>query len=217
MKKTKRKVTVLLVVAMIAGLFWGCSSLPDIDASKYVQAVLDAKYKNDATLLEELGAATKEEVEQMHNGAINDTVNAMFAAGGISGNDELKQRYRDIYNDILSRMDYTVKDAQKLSDGTYNVTVTYRKMNLFVPAMKKVRKNLNKVSTASVQSAVDSIFTLLADNLEKTLSKDTEYGIEEVMIVHLVIDDNKYVIKQEDAEALTMNLLDAEEGIKVLQ
>lgn len=215
--KKKRIVTLLLVFSMVFGLFGGCSSLTDIDASKYVQAVLDAKYKNDATLLEELGVATKEEVEQMHNGAINDTVNAMFAAGGMSGNDELKQRYRDIYNDILSRMDYTVKDAQKLSDGTYNVTVTYRKMNLFVPTMKKVRKNYNKISTASAQSMVDSVFTLLADNLEKTLSKDTEYGIEEVMIVHLVIDKNKYVIKQEDAEALTMNLLDVEEGMKVLQ
>ncbi len=211
MKRMVRKTALFLVFVMLTGLFAGCSSLPQFDASKYLQAMLDAAYKNDATLAEELKLATKEEVEQQYNQTIDDTIAAMFGSGGFNASEDLKERYRKIYADIFSKMDYTVKDSRKLSDGSYSVTVTYKQMKLFKPAMKKVRKNLNKVSNTNAQLALESMFTVVADSLEKSLSRDLKYGTEEVMVVHIEIQNHMYVLKKEDAMALTLNLIDEEE------
>lgn len=208
MKKTKRKVAVLLVVVMIAGLFAGCSSLPEFDASKYLQALLDCIYKNDTTQLAELKVMSEEEADTVYNSTLDLTVANTFS--GMQASDEMKQRYRDIYADIFSKVNYTVKTSQKQADGSYIVTVEYKKMKLFAPTIKKIRKNLNKVSNTNVQLYLESFFTLMADSLEDSLSKDLKYGNSEMIIMHIDIVDNMYKLKNEDITALTNGLIDME-------
>lgn len=208
MKKSKRKVAVLLVVAMIAGLFAGCSSLPEFDASKYLQALLDCIYKNDATQLVELKVMSEEEANTVYNSTLDLTVANTFS--GMQASDEMKQRYRDIYADIFSKVNYTVKTSQKQADGSYIVTVEYKKMKLFAPTIKKIRKNLNKVSNSNVQLYLESFFTLMADSLEESLSKDLKYGNSEMIIMHIDIVDHMYKLKNEDITALTTGLIDME-------
>lgn len=127
---------------------------------------------------------------------------------GVKVSDKLKQRYREIFADLLSKVDYTVKDNQKLNDNSYIVTVEYKQMKVFKPTIKKMRKKLNKVSTTNMDLYYESFFTLMADSIEKVLSKEIKYGIEEVMVFHVDIEDHKYTLNQEDIMTLVMGLID---------
>ncbi len=105
-------------------------------------------------------------------------------------------------------MDYTVKDNQKLNDNSYIVTVEYKQMKVLKPAIKKMRKKLSKVSTTNLELYQESFFTLMADRMEKVLSKDLKFGTPEVMVFHVEIKDYKYTLNQEDVMTLMNGLID---------
>ena len=199
-------ITLLLVFALVLGLFGGCAGLPEFDASKYLESQLNVCFKNDSAKSEELGIHTKEEAEADYENMLTQVVDSVFT--GVKVSDKLKQRYREIFADLLSKVDYTVKDNQKLNDNSYIVTVEYKQMKVFKPTIKKMRKKLNKVSTTNMDLYYESFFTLMADSIEKVLSKEIKYGIEEVMVFHVDIEDHKYTLNQEDIMTLVMGLID---------
>lgn len=180
MLKKRKMITLLLVFALVLGLFGGCAGLPEFDASKYLESQLNVCFKNDSAKSEELGIHTKEEAEADYENMLTQVVDSVFT--GVKVSDKLKQRYREIFADLLSKVDYTVKDNQKLNDNSYIVTVEYKQMKVFKPTIKKMRKKLNKVSTTNMDLYYESFFTLMADSIEKVLSKEIKYGIEEVMV-----------------------------------
>lgn len=206
MLKKRKMITFLLVFALVLGLFGGCAGLPEFDASKYLESQLNVCFKNDSAKSEELGIHTKEEAEADYENMLTQVVDSVFT--GVKVSDKLKQRYREIFADLLSKVDYTVKDNQKLNDNSYIVTVEYKQMKVFKPTIKKMRKKLNKVSTTNMDLYYESFFTLMADSIEKVLSKEIKYGIEEVMVFHVDIEDHKYTLNQEDIMTLVMGLID---------
>ncbi len=206
MLKKRKMITLLLVFALVLGLFGGCAGLPEFDASKYLESQLNVCFKNDSAKSEELGIHTKEEAEADYENMLTQVVDSVFT--GVKVSDKLKQRYREIFADLLSKVDYTVKDNQKLNDNSYIVTVEYKQMKVFKPTIKKMRKKLNKVSTTNMDLYYESFFTLMADSIEKVLSKEIKYGIEEVMVFHVDIEDHKYTLNQEDIMTLVMGLID---------
>ncbi len=204
----KKRITGLfLVFALVLGLFGGCAKLPEFDASKYLESQLNVCFKNDSTKSEELGIhSTKEEAEADFNRTVNQFTDSFFI--GVSISDKLKQRYREIFADLFSKVDYTVKDNQKLNDNSYIVTVEYKQMKVLKPAIKKMRKKLSKVSTTNLELYQESFFTLMADRMEKVLSKDLKFGTPEVMVFHVEIKDYKYTLNQEDVMTLMNGLID---------
>lgn len=206
MLKKRKMITLLLVFALVLGLFGGCAGLPEFDASKYLESQLNVCFKNDSAKSEELGIHTKEEAEADYDRTVNQFMDSFFI--GVSISDKLKQRYREIFADLFSKVDYTVKDNQKLNDNSYIVTVEYKQMKVFKSAIKKMRKKLNKVSTTNQELYQESFFTLMADSMEKVLSKDLKYGTPEVMVFHVEIKDYKYTLNQEDVMTLMNGLID---------
>lgn len=204
-KKGKRITAWLLVFTLLAGIT-GCAALPKFDAAKFLEASLDYVFKNDTSKAVELGIDTGENLETIHSSMMDQMVESFFT--GVPVSNELKQRYRNIFADLLLKANYTVKDSQKLSDNSYAVTVSYSQMKIFGSTLKKIKKNLNKLSTASKEIYIENYFTLVAESMEKILSDELEYGTEEVMVFHIDLEKNKYKLNMEDVMTLVMGLID---------
>ncbi len=86
MKAMLRKSSLLvLVFAMALGMLAGCGMKPE-DAKAYVQATLDAGYKEDFGEYTKITESTKEEAQKLFDSNI-DTVTNSVAVRSIGGDD----------------------------------------------------------------------------------------------------------------------------------
>lgn len=200
--KQKQRVAILLVCVMMVGMITGCGL--GFDASKYVQGQLDNSYKNDSTLIVEQKVATKEEAQKVYEDGIDTVVNNFFL--GISVSDDVKDRYGKIFEDMFAKADYTVKDAEKQSDGSYVVNVEYKKMKIFGPTMDAIKAQADQIDVSSM----DSYFNYMADVMEGLLSDGCEYEDAQTVTVKVQISNKQYTINTTDLSNLTNNLFDVE-------
>ena len=204
--KKKRMATLLLVMVMAVGMFSGCGA--KFDASKYLQAQLDNSYKNDSSLIIEQKIDTKENAEKVYEQVLDNQVDGFFT--GVDVSDEVKSRYRDIFADMLAKADYTLKEAEKQSDGSYKVSVDSKKMKIFEPVMEEVTKEAESLSTDDLNTYMNDFFDLMADSLEKELKDGVEYGDAENLTVRIEIVNKVYTMNESDVNALTTSLFDSE-------
>ncbi len=200
--KQKKRVAILLVCAMVIGMIAGCGL--GFDAGKYVQGQLDNSYKNDSTLIVEQKVGTKEEAQQVYEDGIDTVVNNFFL--GISVSDDVKDRYGKIFEDMFAKADYTVKEAEKQSDGSYVVTVEYKKMKIFGPTMDAVQAQADQIDVSSM----DSYFNYMADIMEGLLSDGCEYEDAQTATVKVEISNKQYTINTTDLSNLTNNMFDVD-------
>jgi len=129
MKKMMKKIALVMACIMMAGILAGCAKS---DASAYLEAVLDNSYKNDSAALVELGIATAEDAATMYEEGLTTEMSSIITAAGFS--EDQIEGLREIIADFLAGAKYTVGKAEAQDDGSYIVTVTYKKMNVFGPA-----------------------------------------------------------------------------------
>ncbi len=205
MKLSKKLAAMLLACVLAAGMFGGCGA--SFDASKYLQAQLDNSYKNDSTLMVEQKIDTKENGEKVYQQVLDQQVNGFFT--GVEVSDDVKSRYRDIFADMLSKADYKVGEAEKQSDGSFKVSVDYKKMKIFAPVMKTIQETTKDLDTGS-ETFMDDFFNLMADSLEEELGKGVEFEDAKNMTVRIEIKNKLYTLNTEDTNALTAGLFDSE-------
>ena len=199
MKKFKR-VSLLLTLVMVIGMLAGCGT--KFDASAYVKAILDNSYKNDSKGYVDLKIASKEEAEKIYQEGIDKAVSAMTSTAGVNFSDEVIADYEQLYKDLYGAVDYTVKENKKESDGSYTVTVEYRKLKVFGEAYTKYIDECKKLDAndfASQDEMVDKVVIMLKDCLQAELDKK-EYGETETATIKVTLEGKVYTASQSDLE-----------------
>jgi hypothetical protein len=110
-----------------------------------------------------------------------------------------------------------VGSAVKQSDGSYNVTVTYEKMNIFQPTVEIYEENVAEVANdwANSEESIDEeekqrqVILEFKNSMETAMSQVT-YDEPKDMTVRIELVDNKYTPNMSDVKELEKALLDWE-------
>ncbi|MDE6748205.1 MAG: hypothetical protein K2K21_03960 [Lachnospiraceae bacterium] len=214
----KKKLSIILACIMLVGVLGGCGN--SFDTSAYLKALLDNSYMNDSSQLVSMKIATADEASELYEEGLDDVVDAMLE--GIYGlTDEEEEQWRQVMADVLAGAKYTVGESEKQDDGSYVVTVTYQKMNVYGPAMEAcmemaVEQNAewqtaynNGEEIPSDEEMMVWAAMALKDCVEESL-KNVTYGEEQTLTVKIRLDDNVWSPSMSDIEKLGTALFDSE-------
>ena len=219
MKMLSKKIAVLLIVALSAGLLGGCG--PQFDAAAYVKALLDNSYKNDSKAFVEQKLGTAEEAAEIYNQGLEHAISDILIDeenDGFSVSEDLLKEYRTTFETIFSKVNYTVGEAEKQEDGSYMVTVTYETMDVFANAMsdydERVAEWTESLSADVIageefpeeEELYNTLFELLKDCINDAVS-NVGYSAPQEMTIKVELSDGVYSPNQSDIEALEYNLL----------
>jgi hypothetical protein len=211
-KNIRNLLTVLIFVAVV-GILGGCTSNKDI--SKYLEALLDTSYKNDISGFVDIKLGTEDEAKALYNQGIDEGVTAF--CDSLSVPEGLDEDFRTLYMNMLKMVKYEVGSAVKQSDGSYNVTVTYEKMNIFQPTVEIYEENVAEVANdwANSEENIDEeekqrqVILEFKNSMETAMSQVT-YDEPKDMTVRIELVDNKYTPNMSDVKELEKALLDWE-------
>lgn len=212
MKNIRNLLTVLIFVAVV-GILGGCTSNKDI--SKYLEALLDTSYKNDISGFVDIKLGTEDEARALYNQGIDEGVTAF--CDSLSVPEGLDEDFRTLYMNMLKMVKYEVGSAVKQSDGSYNVTVTYEKMNIFQPTVEIYEENVAEIANdwANSEESIDEeekqrqVILEFKNSMETAMSQVT-YDEPKDMTVRIELVDNKYTPNMSDVKELEKALLDWE-------
>ncbi len=214
MKISWNMVRILLVGILAVAMLGGCST--DTSVKTYLQALLDASYKNDSTAFVKMKLGTAEDAQALYERGI-DTGVSVFC-GRIGASDDYKGEFRATYMDLLSKVRYTVDEASKQSDGSYIVTVSYEKMNIFKPALELHQSNVAAMteewakapeSAPSKEDMVKQVILEFRNSMETVLA-DVQYSEPQTVNIRIELADNIYTPNADDIAALETALFDVE-------
>lgn len=215
MKKSLSKLWVLFLCILTIGMLNGCSS--DTSVKTYLQALLDASYKNDSNAFVKMKLGTAEDAQALYEKGIETGVGVF--CNRIGASDEYKEEFKGIYMDMLSKVKYTVGEASKQSDGSYIVNVTYEKMNVFNPALELHQQNVaamiegwSQASGDDVPSKEDMVREVILEfkNSMETVLADVQYSEAAAMNIRIELADNIYTPNADDIAAFEKALFDGE-------
>jgi hypothetical protein len=195
------------------GILGGCTSNKDI--SKYLEALLDTSYKNDVSGFVDIKLGTEDEARALYNQGIDEGVAAF--CDSLSVPEGLDDEFRSLYMDMLKMVKYEVGSAVKQSDGSYNVTVTYEKMNLFKAAVDIYEDGVASIVNdwANSEENIDEeekqrqVILEFKNSMETAMSQVT-YDEPKDMTVRIELVDNKYTPNMNDVKELEKALMDWE-------
>lgn len=214
MKKVMRKVALVLASVMMMGLLSGCGSF---DASAYLTALLDNSYKNDSTAIVEQKIATAEEAAALYEEGLYTKIDVFVSSFGIS--EEQAESLRASIADMLSKVKYTVGEAEKQDDDSYVVTVTYEQMNVFAPLLENYMATVEEMVNAWTEAALageatpsedemmDEVLTAFGTTLDEVLANVT-YAEPQTMTVRIELVDGMYTPNETDLYNLENVLFD---------
>lgn len=213
MKKKITKILFLLIGVLLLGIVGGCTS--DKSVKTYLQALLDASYKNDSGAFVEMKLGTAEEAQALYEQGIDTGLDVFCSRLGVY--DEYKEDFRQIYMDMLGKVHYTVENAEKQSDGSYIVTVTYEKMNIFKPALALHQENVaamtdewaNASEPPAEEEMVAAVYTEFKNSMETVLA-EVQYDAAASLTVRIELVDNVYTPNTADIAELEKVLFDGE-------
>ena len=207
-----KKIIMLLACVLTVGILGGCTS--DKDVSSYLQALLDTSYKNDTTAFVKMGLGTEEDASTLYEQGIDNGTEAFCGRLGVT--DEFKQDFRTLYKDMLSKVRYEVGKAEKQSDGSYQVVVSYEKMNVFQPAtamyqekVAELAKEWTEGDAPSEEEMMHQIVLTYRESLEAVLA-EVKYNEPQTMTVRIELVDNVYTPNTDDVAELEKALFDGE-------
>ena len=216
MKKMINKIVALFVGLSLLGTLAACEKF---DASSYVKAILDNSYYNDATGIVEQGMGTAEEAAELYNQGINSQIEVMFDKVFIS--EELTEEYRQFFEDLFSNVKYTVGEAVEVDDKTFEVTVTYEKMNVFTDVMIAYEAKLTEMVEVWNENALageevpsdaemnEQLFAMLKDCMVEEL-QDATFDEPATATIKVELVDKVWTPSQEDLIDLEFALFDFE-------
>ena len=119
--------------------------------------------------------------------------------------------------DMLGKVRYAVEDADKQSDGSYIVTVSYEKMNVFKPALALHQENVAAMMDEWAQSPeppaeeemVAAVYREFRSSMENVLAQ-VQYDEKASMTVRIELINNVYTPNADDIAGLEKALFDGE-------
>jgi hypothetical protein len=214
--KKMRKIAILLAAAMLAAILGGCGSF---DASGYIKALLDNSYKNDSTAFVEQKIGTQEQAKELYESGIDTAMGSMTSQQQLS--DELNEEFEAVVKDVYKSVKYTVGEATKKDDGSYEVEIKYQKMKVFAPAMENfttatesyveemTEKASNGEDVPSEEEMNEATYAMLKDAIKDSLGTIT-YEDEATTTVRVELVNKVYTPNEEDVYNLEQLLFDIE-------
>lgn len=206
MDKIKRSIRYVVLLIGICILCIGCGK--KFDASGYTKAILDVGYKNQTEKYVELTGADKKDADKI----FEDNLNLMLQEfAGYELPDELEEKYRKLFSDMMKQVKYTVAEAKEVENKNFTVDVKVEPMLIFNDTYQELQKQTEDYATqvsnevmngASLPSETDMqthVFEIYHDILRNYLDQGMKYGDPETITVHVNKDDkNVYTIADED-------------------
>lgn len=213
MKKSYQKIIFLLISIVAVSTLSGCTS--DKKVKNYLQALLDASYKNDAAIFVDMKLGSEEEAQELYERGIDTGVGVFCSKLGVP--DAYRESFRQVYMDMLGKVRYTVDHAEKQSDGSYVVTVTYEKMNIFKPALERYQEAVAALAASwqdaeeppAEEALAESVYMEFRNSMESVLS-EVQYDEAATMTVRIELLENIYTPNTEDIAELEKALFDGE-------
>ena len=213
MKKSYQKIIFLLISIVAVSTLSGCTS--DKKVKNYLQALLDASYKNDAAIFVDMKLGSEEEAQELYERGIDTGVGVFCSKLGVP--DAYRESFRQVYMDMLGKVRYTVDTAAKQSDGSYVVTVTYEKMNIFKPALERYQEAVAALAASwqdaeeppAEEALAESVYMEFRNSMESVLS-EVQYDEAATMTVRIELLENIYTPNTEDIAELEKALFDGE-------
>lgn len=213
MEKYWKRILFVLTGILTAGILSGCTS--DKTVKTYLQALLDTSYKNDSSAFVEMKLGKAEEAQALYEQGIDTGVGVFCSRMGVS--EDYKEEFRQIYMEMLGKVRYTVDTAEKQSDGSYIVSVSYEKMHIFEPALTMYQEKVaalgdewkNSDNVPSEEEIVERVILEFKESMETVLSEVT-YEEAASMNVRIELEDNVYTPNTEDIMELEKALFDGE-------
>lgn len=213
MKKSYQKIIFLLISIVAVSTLSGCTS--DKKVKNYLQALLDTSYKNDAAIFVDMKLGSEEEAQELYERGIDTGVGVFCSKLGVP--DAYRESFRQVYMDMLGKVRYTVDTAEKQSDGSYVVTVTYEKMNIFKPALERYQEAVAALAASwqdaeeppAEEALAESVYMEFRNSMESVLS-EVQYDEAATMTVRIELLENIYTPNTEDIAELEKALFDGE-------
>ena len=214
--KKMRKFSLLLVAMLVVTMLGGCGSF---DASGYIKALLDNSYKNDSAAFVEQKVGTEEQAKELYDLGIKTEVDSLIS--GVSISDELQNEFTTVLQDVYKNVKYTVGEATKKDDGSYEVEVKYQKMKIFSAAMDKYTEALQAYSDEMAEKAGnggevpsdeelnEASYQMLKDAIKESLGS-VEYEDEASTTVHVELKNRVYAPNEDDVYNLERLMFDIE-------
>lgn len=211
-----KKLAMMLACVMTVGLLGGCGS--SFDAAAYTKALLDNSYKNDSTQFVNTKVGTAEEASQLYEEGIDAQLDALLV--GVDVTEDQRNEYREVISDILASAKYTVGEAEKQDDGSFIVTVSCEKMNIFNAAADDFQEQYDAQYEAWMDAAYseggeapseEEITDWYLDTLKNCLSTalaNATYDDPVDMTIQINLVDRVYTPDTGDLEDLTNALFD---------
>lgn len=210
----KRLGLLILALTMLLSLTACGGGMNELDATRYIQGILDENYKGvfDSKFLEMVDS-TEEEAREIYQGALEVEADFFLKYFDIYSEDEaLFDRIVELYKEIYSHSDYTVLPASKLPSGGFGVEVTIRPIDLF----HKVDDALSQDTYPDcIQAWLDKYADVDAAEMtdEEYDLYDYEYGVAIVELCEQLLpelghlDEESLVlqVKQDDEEVWNLS------------
>jgi len=212
MRKMMKKMSAFFAGVLLVSSLAACASF---DHSAYLKAILDNSYHNDSTAFVEQGVGTAEEAAAIYNEGMQANMTAMEV--GLS--DELMAEFLQFYKDLYNSVKYTVGEAVEVDDNTYEVTVTYERLNVFTVADAEFEVKAAELANTWSEEYLTSgelpsddemnaqIYTLYLEILKASLANAT-YEAPATTVVKVELTDNVWAPNQNDLLALETALFD---------
>ena len=222
MKKKKQygiiALVLILVVVIAAGYYFYINRF---DASAYVKAVLDVSYKNEIQEYVELTDTSEKEAKQIFENNLNVT---MEEFDSLELPDELSGMYRELFENIAKKVNYTVGEGVKDEDGNYTVEVMVKPITLFDDTydtfQEKAKDYAEQISNDVMGGAEittdeqmqNDVYQIYYEVLKSACDAGLKYGEAEKITLHVVKTEEKgYEIQDKDMQVLDSTLISEKE------
>lgn len=219
MKNMGKKIRYIAFFIGVCVLLAGCGK--KFDASGYTKAVLDVSYKNEIQKYVELTGADEKEADKIFEDNLQNNMDIMLQEfSGYELPDELEEKYRVLFQDMMKKVKYTVSEAKEDDNKNFTVDVTVEPMLIFTETYAEFQKQseeyarqvsnevMNGASMPSDQEMQNHVFEIYHTILRNYLDNGMKYGNPETVTVHVIKNEkNVYHISQEDITKLDEKMM----------
>ncbi len=128
-----KKAGAVILTAVMALVLSSCglASQRDFDAGGYVQAALDAKYKQEYQAYAESVGVNEEEAREQMEKEFQDSLEEQITQSGLTATDEEKESYFQLEAELRGKIRYEVQEAVRDEDDNYTVDVIVTPVNAY--------------------------------------------------------------------------------------
>lgn len=214
----KKRIIAVFVAAVFLAMLAGC--VGTFDAGGYTQAILDVTYKNETEQYIELTGSSEEAASEIFTKNL-DTAMADFK--NLNLPEDLENKYRQLFEDLIKSVRYTVSEAKEDEEGNFTVDVSIEPITIFDDTYEAFQNQakeyaaqvsnevMNGAEMPSDEEMQNHIYEIYYNILNGVLSDGLQYGEAQTVTVHVNRGEGDiYEVPKEDMTSLDDKMLSRE-------